>query len=514
MRFADSFRLEMRLSRPRVPEFCELISGYSDFWYANGSRDIEDVPFRGEFDEASAWGLIVFLSMKILIVDDENSVVEVLVATLESVFPQHTTLGVEGLNGAISVAREEGEVDLLISDIDLGDSDGFQVRAELLQFFPEMRTVFISGADLRNFASATDSVRILRKPLVPNEVIKAVEAVERIGSEDLGRRQPVAVGMEGWNKEPQVGALSASRAGFIVDPSQQELRPIEVPTSMAKAVPVVPVDASRSPASSSGGLWPMASILLGLAVVAFLFFQKVESRIAIPTPEAIVLLPSAQESSASVLRPSSGGSSDGAFGEAAPVGRPSDGVMEPIMIEDDFEGPERALEVESQWRAHPIGEGVHEIVVGDGTLAARASEMVVAAFEAATVTQRYDWSANLGDCRVEEGAIGLVFGFLDSENFYRISLRKPENRIAVVRRVEGVEETVWEGEDNVSHGSLHAGFNSAERVLSVGRGAQGSVESIQLPGFTGGKFGVFAARTPSSEIRGFEISLIPDRPGH
>lgn len=446
--------------------------------------------------------------MKILIVDDEQSVVEVLIATVESVFPWHSVRGVESVNEAIIAAYEEGGVDLLIADIDLGESDGFQVRAELAQIFPEMQTVFVSGADSRNFASVAEGFEILRKPLVPKEVIKVVENAEMWAGLDrseavAGVARPLA--QHAAAHERKVHVTSA-----VLPTMPPRPRPHAVPMPAPKVASVGHVGGRDSVGQSvffSRGLLPMASILVGLGVVAILFFQKASTGSPQSPPFPVPIAVAQETDSASTVSPDGG--MEVSTGKTEPSVVPHDEIAVPILIGDDFEGGDRALTAEPQWRVHPVGHGAHEIVVGEGTLRARSSELVVATFEAALVTEDYDWLAILGNTWIGEGEAGLVFGFRDVDNFYRISRIRPDNRLAVIHRVNGEDEMLWEVEDGLTKESISAEFHAVDQTVTVECGEGGPAGFVEIARFEGGKFGVFVARTPGAGIGGFELSLHP-----
>ena len=112
--------------------------------------------------------------MKILIVDDEPTMADFLVETIGERFPSYWIESAVSGTEARTIAGRMDELDLLLTDIVLGDTDGFELREELLRDFPRMQTIFITGHDLENFGDAPNGKKILKKPLDTHEVFDAV----------------------------------------------------------------------------------------------------------------------------------------------------------------------------------------------------------------------------------------------------------------------------------------------------------------------------------------------------
>jgi two-component system cell cycle sensor histidine kinase/response regulator CckA len=76
--------------------------------------------------------------------------------------------------GAVTAARE-GRIDLLISDIVLGDAhDGLDVQESVRSIQPAVRVLFMSGYGSTRYAN-TIREALLEKPFSPNQLLERVE---------------------------------------------------------------------------------------------------------------------------------------------------------------------------------------------------------------------------------------------------------------------------------------------------------------------------------------------------
>ncbi len=111
--------------------------------------------------------------MRILLVDDETSVIQVLLATLKTL-PGHdvrvATSGEKALEGASAM----GGLDLLITDVVMEPTDGFTLRDQMVERYPNVRTIFISGYDLSDYVGQTSGHQVLQKPIEPAALLAAV----------------------------------------------------------------------------------------------------------------------------------------------------------------------------------------------------------------------------------------------------------------------------------------------------------------------------------------------------
>src|SRR6187397_3028598 len=110
--------------------------------------------------------------MRILLVDDDSSVLQALMATLKTM-PGHEIRVAANAQKAHEHAQSLGGVDLLITDVVMEPTDGFTLRAELQSICPKMKAIFISGYDLSDYTEQTTNAHVLAKPVDAN-VLKAV----------------------------------------------------------------------------------------------------------------------------------------------------------------------------------------------------------------------------------------------------------------------------------------------------------------------------------------------------
>ena len=121
--------------------------------------------------------------MRILLVDDEASVLQTLMAILKTI-PGHEVRVAANSQKAHEHAANMGGLDLLISDVVMEPTDGFTMRAELQAMYPKMRTIFVSGYDLSDYSHQLDGAHVVSKPvdaallrgLVENNVQQMVDA--------------------------------------------------------------------------------------------------------------------------------------------------------------------------------------------------------------------------------------------------------------------------------------------------------------------------------------------------
>ncbi len=124
--------------------------------------------------------------MRILIVDDEADVLQALMAVVKAV-PGHDVRVAANAQKAVEHAATLGGVDLLITDVVMEPTDGFTLRAALQAEYPDLRTVFVSGYDLSDYAEQTAGATVLTKP------VDAMALITEIGKAVGHLTAPVAV---------------------------------------------------------------------------------------------------------------------------------------------------------------------------------------------------------------------------------------------------------------------------------------------------------------------------------
>ncbi len=114
--------------------------------------------------------------MKILIVDDEPGLASGLAQWLVDNGWDHPGVAT-GSDEAIAWLNENGRVDVLITDVVLSKSDGFTLREKFQHHLPKMKTIFISGYDLSEYASRINGALILPKPVTGEALDDAIRAL-------------------------------------------------------------------------------------------------------------------------------------------------------------------------------------------------------------------------------------------------------------------------------------------------------------------------------------------------
>lgn len=162
--------------------------------------------------------------MRILLVDDETSVIQVLLATLKTL-PGHDVRVATSGEKALECASAMGGLDLLITDVVMEPTDGFTLRDQMVERYPAVRTIFISGYDLSDYAAQTANHQVLQKP-IESQVL--LTAVHRELATLMAAARPNAA-----------AAAVAAVPDMIFMRAQPKAAPAATPTAAPQAVPVV-----------------------------------------------------------------------------------------------------------------------------------------------------------------------------------------------------------------------------------------------------------------------------------
>lgn len=111
--------------------------------------------------------------MRILLVDDETSVIQALLAHLKTI-PGHDVRVSTSGEKALESAAAMGGLDLLITDVVMEPTDGFTLRDQMVERYPSVRTIFISGYDLSDYPAQTANHQVLQKPIEAQTLLGAV----------------------------------------------------------------------------------------------------------------------------------------------------------------------------------------------------------------------------------------------------------------------------------------------------------------------------------------------------
>jgi CheY-like chemotaxis protein len=120
---------------------------------------------------------------RILVVDDDPTVRELVSAYLtgEQVDVVHAASGEEALALA---AHEDASLDIVVSDVELPGICGYETVTRLLERFPRLRPIIISGAadGRRRHSSAGEPSPFLGKPFERRDLLRLVSAALDPGS--------------------------------------------------------------------------------------------------------------------------------------------------------------------------------------------------------------------------------------------------------------------------------------------------------------------------------------------
>ncbi|OGG46874.1 MAG: hypothetical protein A3F84_00360 [Candidatus Handelsmanbacteria bacterium RIFCSPLOWO2_12_FULL_64_10] len=116
----------------------------------------------------------------ILVVDDDASIRVALRQILERA--GHRVVDAPDGETGLNLYRQ-GPADLVITDLMMPSKEGVETTIELRQEFPDARVIAISGVDDISLlqASAFGALRVFRKPLDTEKLLKAVEEILESG---------------------------------------------------------------------------------------------------------------------------------------------------------------------------------------------------------------------------------------------------------------------------------------------------------------------------------------------
>src|SRR4051812_29191317 len=182
--------------------------------------------------------------MKILLVDDDPTVVQALLPALKALPGQEVHVALTG-EKALERAPAVGGIDLLITDIVMGGIDGFFLREQLAAWYPNLRTIFISGYDLTEYKERIGNAQVLTKPFGPDVLLAAVE-----------------------REMPQIEVPAA------VAPAEAVSAPSSAAAAEPETAPAAAPAEEAAPASSTGGEAPgfglIGQNIGGYTVVSYL----------------------------------------------------------------------------------------------------------------------------------------------------------------------------------------------------------------------------------------------------
>jgi|GEM_PF-299733 len=218
--------------------------------------------------------------MRILLVDDETSVIQALLATLKTI-PGHDVRVATSGDKALENASAMGGLDLLITDVVMDPMDGFTLRDQMISRYPKVRTIFVSGYDLSDYPEQTANHRMLQKPVDSQALLAAVQA-------ELAVLAPApAVVADAAPKAPRTQAAAAAVAA-VPDVIFQRRQPAAQPAVAAQAAPVSQPTVKATPAAQ-----PVAQPVVKAVPAAQPVAQPVVKAVPAAQP-AVKAVPAAQ----------------------------------------------------------------------------------------------------------------------------------------------------------------------------------------------------------------------------
>jgi len=92
--------------------------------------------------------------MKILLVDDDTSIIQALLPVLKSEPSWDVRVATSGGKALENIASSGG-VDVVVSDVVMDPMDGFTLRDQIKTKYPGTRIIFITGYDLSDYPEQT-----------------------------------------------------------------------------------------------------------------------------------------------------------------------------------------------------------------------------------------------------------------------------------------------------------------------------------------------------------------------
>ncbi len=227
--------------------------------------------------------------MKILLVDDEPDIVQMLVALLQKL-PENDVRGATTGGQALQSAMSMGGIDLLITDVVMEPMDGFTLRDQIATRYPGARTIFISGYDLSDYDGQTAGHQVLAKPVEQAELFAAI-ARESV-SEEPAAEATAPAAEEAIAVEP--APLPPEPEPVVVAP---EPEPIPVPVAVVPPIPP-PVPVAVAKVSATPGV-RTASAAVPVAVPR----AVPVARAANPVPTVAVRAPRGAPTAPSIRTP-------------------------------------------------------------------------------------------------------------------------------------------------------------------------------------------------------------------
>ena len=127
------------------------------------------LPDRG-ITRTGATGDGVSMSETVLVVDDQEIVRDVIRLALEAA--GYTVIAASSPSHAIELARDDANIDLLVTDVVMPEMDAFELADRITSKLPGLRILFTSG-----YTDAGAEGPFIQKPFTPAQLVAKVETV-------------------------------------------------------------------------------------------------------------------------------------------------------------------------------------------------------------------------------------------------------------------------------------------------------------------------------------------------
>jgi two-component system cell cycle sensor histidine kinase/response regulator CckA len=106
----------------------------------------------------------------VLVVDDQDVVRDVIRLTLEGA--GYTVLDAASPNDALALVRDQGPIDLLVTDVVMPEMDAFELADRVVSEIPGVRVLYTSG-----YTDAGAEGPFIQKPFTPAQLVEKVSTV-------------------------------------------------------------------------------------------------------------------------------------------------------------------------------------------------------------------------------------------------------------------------------------------------------------------------------------------------
>ena len=110
------------------------------------------------------------MSETVLVVDDQEIVRDVIRLALEAA--GYTLIAASSPSHAIELARDDANIDLLVTDVVMPEMDAFELADRITSKLPGLRILFTSG-----YTDAGAEGPFIQKPFTPAQLVAKVETV-------------------------------------------------------------------------------------------------------------------------------------------------------------------------------------------------------------------------------------------------------------------------------------------------------------------------------------------------